>query len=324
MKFQSRIPEILGIKYPIIQAAMSWMTDAKLVAAVSNAGGLGMLGPHAGQTTNPTSTEEVIDRMRAEIRKIKALTDKPFAVPVYISENPAVIEPMKQLLLEEKVPVVLINVVLDPELFRTFKEAGVKIIYRAYNPTIESSKEAERLGADVIVTTGFDEGGSVPSNPIGTFSAISHIADAVNIPVMATGGIADIRGVRATFVLGAEGVYIGTAFLATEESRMAENVKQMLVDMTAEDQMIFRINMLNSFYRSLPTQLAHKMVAEDNTDPVRGEKAQALMQGTVGMRIGMLEGDLENGYISVGNGITYIKEIRPVKALIDDLMQDFI
>ena len=81
-ELKSRIPEILGIKYPIVQGAMSWMTDARLVAAVSNAGGLGMLGPHAGQTTNPSSNEEVVERMRAEIRKVKSLTDKPFAMPI--------------------------------------------------------------------------------------------------------------------------------------------------------------------------------------------------------------------------------------------------
>lgn len=113
MYLESRIPQILGIKYPIVQGAMSWMTDAKLVAAISNAGGLGMLGPHAGQTTNPSSNDDVIDRMRNEIRKVKTLTNKPFAAPVIASENPEIIERMTDLLIEEEIPVVLINGILE-------------------------------------------------------------------------------------------------------------------------------------------------------------------------------------------------------------------
>lgn len=320
MKYASRIPDILGIRYPIIQGAMSWMTDARLVAAVSNAGGLGMLGPHAGQTTNPSSNEEVIERMRAEIRKVKSLTDKPFAVPVMISENPALLPLMRDLIIAEQVPVVLINVVLDPELFNAFREAGIRILFRALDPTPKNAREAERLGADIIIATGFDEGGTVPTRTIGTFSITPQIAQAVRVPVMAAGGIADVTGVRAVFSLGAEGVYVGSAFLATTESRMADNVKQMLVDCTAEDLLLFRT--LPAFYRSLPTRLAQRMVEMSEAGASREDIAR-VMGGTVGMRRGMLEGDLEEGYISVGNGISYIREIRSVQALIDDLMQDF-
>lgn len=320
MKYASRIPDILGIRYPIIQGAMSWMTDARLVAAVSNAGGLGMLGPHAGQTTNPSSNEEVIERMRAEIRKVKSLTDKPFAVPVMISENPVLLPLMRDLIIAEQVPVVLVNVVLDPDLFNAFREAGIRILFRALDPTPENAREAERLGADIIIATGFDEGGTVPTKTIGTFSITPQIAQAVRVPVMAAGGIADVTGVRAVFALGAEGVYVGSAFLATTESRMADNVKQMMVDCTAEDLLLFRT--LPAFYRSLPTRLAHRMVEMSEAGASREDIAR-VMGGTVGMRRGMLEGDLEEGYISVGNGISYIREIRSVQALIDDLMQDF-
>ncbi|MDO4231057.1 MAG: nitronate monooxygenase [Lautropia sp.] len=320
MKYASRIPDILGIRYPIIQGAMSWMTDARLVAAVSNAGGLGMLGPHAGQTTNPSSNEEVIERMRAEIRKVKSLTDKPFAVPVMISENPVLLPLMRDLIIAEQVPVVLINVVLDPDLFNAFREAGIRILFRAHDATPENSREAERLGADIIIATGFDEGGTVPTKTIGTFSITPQIVQAVNVPVMAAGGIADVTGVRAVFALGAEGVYIGSAFLATTESRMADNVKQMMVDCTAEDLLLFRT--LPAFYRSLPTRLAQRMVEMSEAGASREDIAQ-VMEGSVGMRRGMLEGNLENGYISVGNGISYIREIRSVQALVDDLMQDF-
>ncbi|ROV55349.1 NAD(P)H-dependent flavin oxidoreductase [Neisseria chenwenguii] len=317
---QNRITQILNIKYPIVQAPMSWMTDAKLVAAVAEAGGLGFLAPHAGQTTNPTSNEDVLERLRNEIRKTKALTDKPFGVPVILSYDFAMIPLVANLLIEERVPVVLINGLLDEALFCQFKQAGMTIIYRALTPSIEDSQAAERLGADILVVTGFDEGGTVPEKIIGSFSAVSHIVDSVTVPVMLAGGVADVRGVRAAFALGAEGVWVGTAFLATTESRMADNVKELLVKTTANDLHIYRTN--PAYYRSVPTALSARLVAMDAQGVSRDEIEKASKAGT-GMRLGMLEGDLENGYISVGNGVSLIKEIRPVKALIDDLMQDF-
>lgn len=322
MKQTNRICEILGIRYPIVQGAMSWLTDAKLVAAVSNAGGLGMLGPHAGQTTNPHSNEEVVERMREQIRKVKALTDKPFAMPIVTSYDFSTVPMMIDLVLEEKVPVVLLNGfiegAIDENTFATLKQAGVKIICRDHR--VEIAQKAEACGADIFVTTGFDEGGTVPDKVIGTFSSVSHIVDSVDIPVMVAGGIADVRGVRAALALGAEGVYLGTAFLATTESRMAENVKQMLVDSTADDLHLFRT--LPAFYRSIPTPHSAKLVAMSEAGASREEIAK-VMNGGVGMRKGMLEGNLDEGYISVGNGVTLIKQIRSVQALIEDLMQDF-
>lgn len=319
-ELQSRIPEILGIKYPIIQGAMSWCTDARLVASVSNAGGLGMLGPHAGQTTNPSSNEEVIERMRVEIRKVKTLTDKPFGAPIMISGNPDMYSLTTQLLLEENVPVILINAV-DAELFKIFKNAGRKILCRPLDVTPENAHEAELLGADVIIATGFDEGGTLPSKTIGTFSITSQIAHAVSIPVVAAGGITDVNGVRSVFALGAEGVYAGTLFLATKESRMADNVKKLIVESNADDLLMFRSAL--SFYRSLPTPFADKLMEMDRAGAPTAEITNLLV-GSQGMRVGMVEGNLDEGYISVGNGITYIKEIRPVLTVVNDVMRDFI
>ncbi|ASK26638.1 hypothetical protein BG910_01775 [Neisseria chenwenguii] len=150
---------------------------------------------------------------------------------------------------------------------------------------------------------------------------MSWMTDAKLVAAVAeAGGVADVRGVRAAFALGAEGVWVGTAFLATTESRMADNVKELLVKMTANDLHIYRTN--PAYYRSVPTALSARLVAMDAQGVSRDEIEKASKAGT-GMCLGMLEGDLENGYISVGNGVSLIKEIRPVKALIDDLMQDF-
>lgn len=142
----NRITQILNIKHPIVQAPMSWLTDARLVVAVANAGGLGFLAPHAGQTTNPNSNEEVIERMRAEIRKVKALTDKPFGVPFILSYDFSLIPHMVNLFIEEKVPVVLDNGLLDADIYAKFKQAGIKIICRLPNPNLSDALRAQELG----------------------------------------------------------------------------------------------------------------------------------------------------------------------------------
>ncbi|UZU00026.1 nitronate monooxygenase [Chryseobacterium fluminis] len=320
---KNRITEILGIKYPIVQGAMSWVTNAELVAAVSNAGGLGMLGPHAGQKTSPTSFQEITDRLRKEIRKVKSLTDKPFAVPVVISNDLTDIDTIANLLIEEDVKVILVNGIenfdFEP-LVKKFKDHNIKTIYRALNPSVENALYAERIGVDILVATGFDEGGTVPDKIIGTFSIVPMISDAVHIPVMAAGGIADIRAVRAAMALGAEGIFAGTVFIATEENPAAENVKQLIVDHTASDLLIFRTN--PAYYRSIPTPYSHELLAMDERGDTRDQIASK-MYGEQGLKAGMLDGDINKGYITVGNGISYIKNIRPVKELIEDLMYDF-
>ncbi|MFB6349160.1 NAD(P)H-dependent flavin oxidoreductase [Moraxella sp. ZJ142] len=320
----NRVTEILGIKFPLVQGPMSWMTDAKFVAAVSNAGGLGILGPNAGLQNAPKTTEELIRTFREEIRKTKALTDKPFGAPVILSYDFSTIDLIVDLLIEEQVPVALLNGIDGYDykpMMAKFKAAGIKTLFRPLTPTVQNARYAEEIGADIFVATGFDEGGTVPEKVIGTFSIVPQMADAVSIPVLAAGGIADVRGVRASFALGAEGVFVGSVLLPTEENRMHDSVKQMLVDSTAQDLLLFRT--LPAYYRSLPTQLAHKLVEMDANGASREALAEA-QTGGYGMRQGMLLGDLEKGYISVGNGITYIHAIRPVKEVVEDLMQDFV
>lgn len=318
----NRITELLGIDYPIIQGPMSWITNAELVAAVSNAGGLGILGPNAGQTTLTTSVEETAERMRREIKKTQELTDKPFAVTLIVSGDLTFTGPILKVVIDEGVKAVLINGILDENIFKQLKEHGIKIIFRPLTPSIADAQAAEKMGADVYVATGFDEGGTVPERVIGTFSVVPMIVDAVqDMPVMAAGGIADIRGVRAAFALGAEGVFVGSLFIPVNESPAAENVKQLIVDSTAEDLLMYRT--VPSYYRSLPGRLAEELVEMDQQGASREEIAQK-MGGTLNMRVGMLEGDTEEGYVSVGTGITPIKKIQSVKEVVEELMQDFV
>ncbi|MBE9579647.1 MULTISPECIES: nitronate monooxygenase family protein [Moraxella] len=309
--------QILNIKHPIVQAPMSWLTDAHLVASVAEAGGLGFLAPHAGQTTDPTSNEEVLDRMRNEIRKVKALTDKPFGVPFIVSYNFALIPLMVDLFIEERVPVVLDNGLLDPQIYAKFKQAGIKIICRLPNPNLADALKAQELGADILVLTDFDEGGTLPMKEIGSFNVLAEFVGKVDLPIMLAGGIADKKSVQVAQTLGAEGVWVGTAFIATKECRASEKVKQWIVDSTANDLLLFRTEPY--YYRSLPTELAKQCFQMSESGASRADIAKVMNAGT-GMRLGMLEGDFDNGYVSVGNGISAIDRIKSVQELIDELM----
>lgn len=270
MKY-NRICQILGIEKPVIQGPLSWLTDARLVAAVSNAGGLGVLGPNAGLTaeTAVSTPEETAEKMREEIRKTKKLTEKPFGV------------------------------------------------YRDINPTPENTRLAEKAGADIIVATGFDEGGTLPGTALGTFSIVPLIADSVqSVPVMAAGGIADSRTARAAHALGAEGVFAGSVFIGTEESRVPQSVKDKIINANGLDLLLFRT--LPDYYRSLPGKLADKLVSMDKAGASNEELAQT-MGGLRGLRIGMLEGNTDEGYIALGTGIGNIRSIKSVAEVVNEL-----
>ncbi len=321
---ENRVCQILGIEKPIIQGPMSWLTDARLAAAVSAAGGMGSLGPNAGQDHVTPDPAETAERMRTEIRKIRELTDKPFSVNLIPSsprEKDLFTDPMLDMLIEEKVPAVT-YVGAGPifeDIFVRLKEAGIKIIYRGLNPSPKDAASAEAMGADVIVATGFDEGGTLPGRVIGTFSIVPMIVDAVkSVPVMAAGGIADKRTCAAAFALGAEGVYCGTLFLMSEESRMAANVKERALGANGRDLKLFRT--IPYYYRSLGGELADELYAMDKAGATNAEIAKK-MGGMSNMRVGMLEGDMDKGYVSFGTGIGLSNEIRPVKAIIDGLFE---
>lgn len=317
---KNRVTEIFNIEKPIIQGPLNSLTNPKFIASVSEAGGLGIMGPNAGDARVTRSPVETTERMRKEIKKIKQLTNKPFASTIMVSEDLTYVAYIVDMLIEEKVPVVLINGLLDEEIFTKLKDNNMKIIFRPITPTTENAKAAEAMGADVFVATGFDEGGTVPERVIGTFSIVPMIADVINIPVIAAGGIGDVRGVRASFSLGAEGVYVGSVLIPTFENPAAENVKQYIVDSKAEDLILFRT--LPAYYRSLPGKLAKELEVMDKEGATNEELGQHMGAGR-NMRLGMVEGDTENGYVSVGTGISPIKSIRSVKEVIDDLMQDF-
>ena len=302
----NRICQILKIEKPVIQGPMFWLTDAKLVAAVSEAGGLGVLGPHAGQNSLPKDDNERAERMREEIKKVKKLTSKPFGINIFHSgQNPDIqLQLMLKVFYEEKV----------------LKSHGVTVVYRHLNFTPELARRAEKAGADIIVATGMDEGGTLPGHNIGTFSIVPLIVDSVNIPVMAAGGITDRRTFNAAMALGAEGAFCGTLFLSAKEARTSQNVKEMMVKANATDIDFFRT--IPYYYRSIPTPLSQKLVQMDKDLKTRDELYNA-MHPMRNMKFGMLDGQIDVGYVSVGLGISMIHSIRSCKEIIDDITQDF-
>ena len=321
----NRVCQILKIEKPVIQGPLFWLTDAKLVAAVSEAGGLGVLGPHAGQDSLPKDDAERAERMRKEIQKVKELTSKPFGINIFHSEqNPDIqLQLMLKVVYEEKVPVAVV-VHMGPDaaedIITELKAHGVTVVFRHISITPDLARKAEKAGADIIVATGMDEGGTLPNHNIGTFSIVPLIVDSVKIPVMAAGGITDRRTFNAAFALGAEGVFCGTLFLSSKEARTSQNVKEMMLKANATDIDFFRT--IPYYYRSIPTPLSQKLVKMDEELKTREEIAKE-MHPMRNMKFGMLDGKVDVGYISVGLGVSMIHSIRSCKEIIDDITQDF-
>lgn len=297
---------------------MSWVTNARLVAAVSNAGGLGVLGPHAGHSTVPSSTEETVERMRAEIRKTRGMTDKPFGLNVILtgSEAPdAFNTAWITMALEEGVTHFVSVGNATERAFRLMKQEGATLIHRPLTPTVANMRQAEALGADVLVATGHDEGGHIPASAWGTFTIVPTMVDAVRVPVMATGGINDRRGVQAAFALGAEGVYIGTRFIVTQESPAAQSVKDRIVS-SGYDDMAFVSPVQRSIRTRTADQLAGLLQDRHSALDLDGE-----IRKLGGLRPGMLLGQMDEGIISVNTGIDIIQSIPSVQELVNSLLE---
>lgn len=324
MKSNNRISEILKIQYPIVQAAMNWITDANMVAAVSNAGGLGVLGPNAGakfEGSRRISTEE---RLRTELRKIKELTNKPFALNIYFPEDgvsddeSAYSQRILDVALEEGVKCFAAVGSVNTNFFKQIKEHNATLIFRELTPTPEGARMAEDKGADIIIATGYDEGGWIPQNQIGTFSIVPVIVDAVNIPVMATGGINDIRGVRAAFALGAEGVYVGTRFIVSEECPASDIAKQDIICSKGKD-VIF----VSKTQRST-SNIAALELASMYKSGTPSEKIDEIISQNDGLRPGMLEGKADKGIVSVNTAIDLITQVKSCAGIVKELMADFV
>lgn len=210
---KTKITTLLGIEFPVVQGGMAWVAESHLAAAVSNAGGLGIIGAASAPA----------EWVRAQIQEVKRRTDKPFGVNIMLMSPYA--KEVAELVAEEKVPVVTTGAGSPEKYMSLWKEAGIKVI-----PVVASvalAKRMERCGADALVAEGTEAGGHIGENT--TMVLVPQVVDAVNVPVIAAGGIADGRGMAAAFMLGAEGVQIGTRFVASREAQVHENYKNCII-----------------------------------------------------------------------------------------------
>lgn len=302
---QNRITELFGIKYPIIQAGMIWCSGWELASAVSNAGGLGIIG--AGSMYP--------DILKEQIKKCKATTSKPFAVNVPLLYPD--IEKHFETIIEEKVPIVFTSAGNPSTWTAKLKQHGIKVVHVIANTKF--ALKAKDAGVDAIVAEGFEAGGHNGREETTTLCLIPQIRDAVDIPLIAAGGIGDGRAMCAAFALGAEGVQIGSRFVASMESSAHQNFKQRVID-SKEGDTVLTLKQLtpvrlikNEFYR----QVEEAEMRAANKE----ELAQIL--GRARAKKGMFEGDLKEGELEVGQIISTFKEIKPAAEIVEEIWNDF-
>lgn len=309
---ETNITRLLGIKVPIIQGALGFISGPELVAAVSNAGGLGTL-----------SVQFIIEDLRKEVRKTLELTDKPFSVNVPIRPGLFGKDKLSQLvdLLAEEGVKVVTTAAGDPMvLTQRFKEAGIKVLHVA--PTVKLAKRADQAGVDAIIAEGRESGGYVNYDDVSTLVLVPLVIDAVNAPVVAAGGIADGRGLAAALALGAGGVQVGTLFVTTHECTAHARFKEAVLG-AAEDQTMVIIPPRETGappMRSLKNPWALK--AEElmrKGAPVEEIKAHIGYPGKV-MK-GMVSGDVENGGAVMGEIAGMIVEIKPAAQVVREMVE---
>jgi len=319
---KTRLCELLGIEYPIIQAAMDWITNAELVAAVSNAGGLGVLGPNAGQRTVTTSVIETGERLRREIRRTKSLTDKPFGVNL-ISNKGAddfsydhFSDQCQRVILEEGVPVV-VTVGDGPGTYTSsLKEAGIKVLHRPISTTRATAVEAEQAGVDALACVGFEGGGHPGSVGESTSVLVPQIVDVVGIPVVAGGGIGDGRGIVAALAWGAEGAYLGTRFMVTRECGAHENMKRAIVE--AADESTIALPSTLGAMRALKNPMTARCREMQESGCSLREITDMYHSGYLK---GMLEGDSETGTFVCGAACALVTSVQSASAVVRELVE---
>lgn len=313
----NRVCEILGITKPVVQAPMTWITSAELAAAVSNAGGLGILGFNAGFEQGKATPEETAEEMRKVVRRTKELTDKPFGMNVMTAaiDGAGFSKATIRMCKEEGVAVLAAIGTLDADQVREWKEDGFKVIYRDMNPTVASAKAAEAAGVDILVATGCDEGGGMPAETTGTIVKTALIADAVSIPVLAAGGIVNEAMAKASACVGAEGAYVGTRFILSEECRAAMSVKEDILNTGADDLVV--LTEANGYmkWRSTPHKTALNAVEENR----KGN----LSPSTGSFYAGMLKGDLEAGINTVSSAASLIRSIDSCEVIVSELARGY-
>jgi enoyl-[acyl-carrier protein] reductase II len=300
--FRTRVCELLGIEYPILQGGMAWVATAELAAAVSEAGGLGIIG--AGGMPG--------EILREEIRKARSLTDKPFGVNIMLMSE--FVEEQMKVVLEEK-PAVITTGAGNPGVYISdLKSAGIKVI-----PVVASVALAirlERIGVDALIAEGSESGGHI--GEVSTFALVPQVVDAVSLPVIAAGGIADGRGFLAAFALGAEGVQMGTRFVCSTECTVHPAYKEAIIKAKDRDTVVTG-RPTGHPVRCIRNKLTRKF-EELEARCAPPEELEELGKGR--LRAAAVDGDVEYGSVMAGEISGLIKDIKPVKQIIQDIIKE--
>ncbi len=303
--FDNRLTELFGIKYPLIQAGMVWCSGWELASAVSQSGGLGII--RAG-----SMYPEVL---KQHIQKCKKATDQPFAVNLPLL-YPS-IEAHVQTIIDEKVPIVFTSAGSPKKWTPLFKKHGVKVVHVVSN--VVFAQKSEAAGVDAVVAEGFEAGGHNGREETTTMCLVPLITEAVNIPVIAAGGIGSGKSMAAAFALGAEGVQIGSRFVATPESsahidfkKAIVNAKEGSTELTLKELTPVRL-LKNKFYDDIQSAYANQASLED---------LKALL-GRARAKKGMFEGDMNQGELEIGQVSSAIHEIKPAQEIVEEIMEDF-
>ena len=299
---QTDITKLLGIQYPIIQGGMAWVAEHHLAAAVSEAGGLGLIG----------AANAPAEWVREQIRAAKNLTDRPFGVNIMLMSPYA--DEVAQVVAEEHVRVVTTGAGSPEKYMERWKQSGIRVI-----PVVASvalAKRIERCGADAVVAEGCESGGHVGEST--TMALVPQVVDAVQIPVIAAGGIADGRGIAAAFMLGAKAVQMGTRFIATEEAKVHENYKNQVLRAKDIDTRVTGRSTGHPV-RALRNEMT-KRYLELEQEGAPFEELEQLTLG--GLRRAVMEGDVRMGSMMAGQCAGLVKEILPCRVLVPQLMQE--
>lgn len=301
----NRITELFGIQYPVISGGMVWCSGWRLAAAVSNAGGLGLLG--AG-SMHPETLIEHIDKMNAA-------TDKPWGIniPLMYPEIDRLIE----IIIEKGVKIVFTSAGSPKKYTARFHEAGIKVAHVVSSSKF--AKKCEEAGVDAVVAEGFEAGGHNGREETTTLALIPQVREAISLPLIAAGGIGSGKAMLAAMALGAEGVQIGTLFAVSEESSASDAFKQLCVDLGEDGTML-------ALKKISPTRLIkNELFAKIAEAESRGAEADELREllGRAASKRGIFEGDLEHGELEIGQIASTIKEVKPVAKIMHELITDF-
>lgn len=307
---KTRVTELLGIKYPVLGAPMAYISGPELVSAISNAGGLGMM---------PVATVPSVEDLKAEIRKTKSLTDKPFAVNVTLlpTVRPVRYDVAIATAIEEGVKIIETSGRSPEPYMKMLKDGGVITIHRATRT--KDVRTAERLGVDIVTIVGYEAAAHMGVEDVGSLVRIPIAADAVKIPIVAAGGIADARGLVAALALGAEGVLLGTRFMASKEAPVHPRIKEWLLGLDECGTMVIQRSIKNEA-RVARTEYTDQILTMEQ----RGCTLEELLPLIAGRRgqAAYVSGDYSSCTISAGQSLGLIHDVPTVKEIVDRIVQE--